>query len=82
VLVILRPIIVECLKQIVLSVVSCFFLLFGISLLKASYSLNNPEWFILTFFSASFIILISAALLVGFIVRLFHLYKGRDGLKS
>jgi hypothetical protein len=48
-----------------------FFLLFGIHLLIAAYRLNNPFWFIMTFFASNLIILISAALLVGFIIRMF-----------
>ena len=42
------------------------FLIFGIQLLIAAYGLKNPLHFLLTFFSANLIILISAALLVGF----------------
>jgi len=81
-LAIIRPIVLEWLKQIVLSLACCFFILFGVSLLLSSYGLKNPEWFILTFFSASFIILISAALLAGFIVRIYHLYKGEGKTES
>ena len=57
-------------RQIFLTLSGCFFLLFGIYLLIAAYSLNNPFWFIMTFFSSNFIILISGALLVGFIIRM------------
>jgi len=49
----------------------CFFLAFGIHLLISAYRLDNPFWFIMTFFASNLIILISAALLVGFVVRLF-----------
>ncbi len=76
-LAIFRSIVLEWLKQIMLSLACCFFLLFGVSLLWSSYSLQNPEWFILTFFAASFMILISAALLAGFIYRMYCLYKNR-----
>ncbi|MGD2126072.1 MAG: hypothetical protein PVG99_08340 [Desulfobacteraceae bacterium] len=57
--------------QIVLTLMGFFFLLFGIHLLIAAYRLNNPFWFIMTFFASNLIILISAALLVGFIIRMF-----------
>ena len=57
-------------RQIFLTLIGCFFLLFGILLLISAYGLNNPFWFIMTFFSSNLIILISAALLVGFIIRM------------
>jgi hypothetical protein len=44
---------------------ACGFLFFGIRVLIAAYDLENPLHFLLTFFSANFIILISAAILVG-----------------
>ena len=47
-----------------------FFLLFGIQLLVAAYNLNNPSYFILTFFASNLIILISAVLVLGFILRM------------
>ncbi|MEJ2726799.1 MAG: hypothetical protein P8175_19620 [Deltaproteobacteria bacterium] len=58
-------------RQIVLILMGCFFLAFGIHLLISAYRLHNPFWFIMTFFASNLIILISAALLVGFVVRLF-----------
>lgn len=57
-------------RQIVLIFAGCFFLLFGIYLLIAAYQLNHPGYFIMTFFASNLIILISAALLVGFILQL------------
>jgi len=38
--------------QFVLVLASCFFLLFGINLLIAAYGLENPFWFIMTFFAS------------------------------
>jgi hypothetical protein len=58
-------------RQIALILVGCFFLAFGIHLLISAYRLENPFWFIMTFFASNLIILISAALLVGFVIRLF-----------
>jgi hypothetical protein len=58
-------------RQIALIFMGCFFLAFGIHLLISAYRLDNPFWFIMTFFASNLIILISAALLVGFVVRLF-----------
>ena len=45
--------------QVLMTLVSGFFLLFGIDLIIGSYSLKDPFSFIMTFFAASFIILIS-----------------------
>jgi ABC-type antimicrobial peptide transport system permease subunit len=57
-------------KQIALVLIGGFYLYFGIHLLIPSYQINNPFSFILTFFASNFIILISGALLVGFIYRM------------
>ena len=58
-------------KHIALLLAGGFFLLFGISLLIAAYRLKDPFTFVMTFFASNLIILISAALLVGFIFRIF-----------
>lgn len=62
----------------VFALVGCFFLIFGIQLLISAYQLKNPFWFVMTFFASNLIILISAALLVGFIVRMFSSRKTSD----
>ncbi len=54
----------------ILTLAGCFFLAFGIILLISAYQLKDPFWFIMTFFASNLIILISAALLVGFIVQM------------
>jgi len=61
--------------QAVLCAISLFFLLFGIDLLYGSYSLHDPFNFVMTFFAASLIILISLTLLAGFIIRMIRVYK-------
>ncbi|MBW1790611.1 MAG: hypothetical protein JRK53_29110, partial [Deltaproteobacteria bacterium] len=43
---------------------------FGIQLLIASYGLKDPFNFVMTFFASNLMILISAALLAGFIYRI------------
>jgi hypothetical protein len=58
-------------KHIALLLAGGFFLLFGIHLLISAYQLNDPFSFVMTFFASNFIILISAALLLGFVVRIF-----------
>lgn len=67
-------------RKIVLTLMACGFLFFGIRVLMAAYDLENPLHFLLTFFSANFIILISAAILVGlgFQIRAGLLAVGRD----
>ena len=62
-------------KQIVLVILGGFYLYFGIHLLISSYQMNNPLAFMLTFFASNLIILISAALLVGFIYRIIVVYR-------
>ena len=62
-------------RQFVLVLASCFFLLFGINLLIAAYGLENPYWFIMTFFASNLIILISATLLLGFVWRMIAVYR-------
>ena len=62
-------------RQVILTLAGGFFLIFGIHLLLAAYQLNNPSWFIMTFFASNLIILISATLLIGFIYRMITTYK-------
>jgi uncharacterized membrane protein HdeD (DUF308 family) len=56
--------------QIVLALIAVFFILFGINLLYMAYQINDPFSFIMTFFASNFIILISAALLFSFILKI------------
>ncbi len=51
------------------------FFLFGLDLLIGSYRLNDPFSFIMTFFAASFVLLISAALAVTFAVKMIRVYR-------
>jgi heme A synthase len=63
-------------KQIFLILIGSFFFLFGIQVMVGAYQLNNPFTFMMSFFSASFIILISLALLAGFIIKAIKALKG------
>ncbi len=68
-------------KQIALVSIGGFYLYFGVHLLIAAYQLKNPFSFILTFFASNFIILISGALLIGFIYRMivaFRIFKNSN----
>jgi hypothetical protein len=62
-------------KQIALVSIGGFYLYFGVHLLIAAYQINNPFSFVLTFFASNFIILISGALLAGFICRIIVVVK-------
>ncbi len=57
-------------RQIALVVASCFFIAFGIHVLILAYQQENPFSFIMTFFASNLIILISATLLIGFVIRM------------
>jgi hypothetical protein len=52
------------------TLLSVFFLFFGIELCLASYKLNHPHQFILTFFASNLIILISVAVLIGVVIKI------------
>ena len=62
-------------RQVILVLVSCFFLFFGINILIAAYQLKDPFSFVMTFFASNLMILISATLLLGFILRMIRFYK-------
>ena len=61
--------------QVIMIFISIFFTIFGIDLLIGAYSINNPFTFIMIFFSASLMILISLTLLLGFIIKIVRMYK-------
>ena len=58
------------LRHIVLLGAGLFFLLFGIQLLVLAYRLNDPFNFVMTFFASNLIILISATILAGLVIRM------------
>ena len=62
-------------RQVILVVIAGFYLAFGIQLLISAYRLNNPSYFIFTFFASNFMILFSGALMVGFIIRMVTTYR-------
>jgi len=59
----------------VLVFVSGFFLIFGVDLMIGAYSLKDPFSFIMTFFAASFIILISLTLVITFLIKMIRVYR-------
>jgi len=58
------------LGQVLLTGIACFFACFGGSLLVASYGLGDPFSFIMTFFAASLMTLISLVMVMGFVLRM------------
>ena len=61
--------------QIFLVLFAVFFLVFGVYVLIFAYQLNDPFNFILCFFASNLIILISAVLLIGFVIRMIGVYR-------
>ncbi len=61
--------------QILCILISLFFLVFGVDLIRGAYGLNDPFSFIMTFFAASFIILISLTLVLVFIIKMIRVYR-------
>ena len=57
-------------RNLLLVLGGLFFLAFGIQLLVASYGLKDPFNFVMTFFASNLMILISAALVAGFVYRM------------
>ncbi len=66
-------------KLILLILISLFFIAFGVIVLISAYATNNPFEFIITFFAANLIILISASLCLGFVLKLIRLFKPAGG---
>jgi hypothetical protein len=62
-------------RQLVLIAIAGFYLVFGIQLLVSAYRLKEPASFIYTFYASNFIILISGALLAGFVYRLVAAFR-------
>jgi len=57
-------------RHIFLTLLSVFFLIFGVQVLLAAYRLEDPFAFIMTFFASNFIILISITLMLVFILKM------------
>jgi len=65
------------LGRIALGILELFFLLFGIYLLVLAYHLTDPFSFVITFFASNLVILISAVLLLGLVLK-FKKRKARE----
>ena len=62
-------------KAIAVLLLSVFFLVIGVNLLVGSFSMNNPMEFVMTLFSASFIILFC---LVGILYAFFRFFPKKS----
>jgi hypothetical protein len=69
-------------KNIVVAVFSVFFLTFGITNLKNAYMLKNPLEFVMIFFSASLMIMISAVGIIYAILQTYFFLKEKRGSKK
>ncbi len=62
--------------------VSVFFLIWGVKEMSRAYRLTHPAEFLASFFAGSFIILISASLLLGFVWSIVIKYKNMKENKA
>jgi hypothetical protein len=62
-------------RQAILVLAGCLFLAFGILMLVSAYKLKDPYSFIMAFFASNLMILISATLVLGFVLRMIKVYK-------
>ena len=62
-------------RQVVFILIGAFFLYYGIQLLISAYDRNDPFIFIMIFFAANFIILISGTLIFGFVYRMVMAFR-------
>ncbi|MGD9824311.1 hypothetical protein [Desulfobacter sp.] len=63
--------------QVLCLLISLFFFAFGVDLIRGAYGLNDPFNFIMTFFAASFIILISLTQALVFMIKKIRVYRIR-----
>ena len=63
------------LKQTLLTGLACFFVYFGFSMLVGAYRLKDPYSFIMTFFGASLMILISVVMVMGFLAQMVRMRR-------
>ena len=57
-------------RQAVLTIIAGFFVWFGVAVMIGAYGLGDPFSFIMTFFAASLIIMISLVMALAFILRM------------
>ncbi|OQY44486.1 MAG: hypothetical protein B6240_10440 [Desulfobacteraceae bacterium 4572_87] len=62
-------------RQTILVLFGFLFLGFGILMLISAYKLKDPYSFIMAFFASNLMILISATLVLGFVLRMVKVYR-------
>jgi hypothetical protein len=70
------------LKQMLLTGIACFFVYFGIAMLVGAYRLNDPYSFIMTFFGASLMILISVVMAMGFLAQMVRMRRAIRSMEN
>ncbi len=74
--------IIKTFKLFILTGVGLLFLTFGVYLLISAYELDDPFSFIIYLFASNLVILISAALTLGFIWNLFLLTRQKPRMEK
>lgn len=64
--------------QLFLVAAAVFFVIFGLGVLVYAYQLNDPFIFVMTFFSASLIILLSLVMTIGFVYRIIRVCRVQE----
>lgn len=65
-------------KQALIALLSVAFFVFGVQILIASYTLDNPFNFVMVFFSSSLIILISMVGILYPVMQVYAMFKTRQ----
>jgi hypothetical protein len=69
-------------KQMLLTGIACFFVYFGFSMLVGAYRLKDPYSFIMTFFGASLMILISIVMAMGFLAQMVRMRRAIRSIEN
>jgi len=65
-------------RNILIGVLSSFFLFWGITLLISAYNMKNPMEFIMVFFASNFIVLISGCGVLYAVLHLRRSYREKN----
>jgi len=65
-------------KNLIIGLVSLFFLIRGIDVLIGSYHLDNPLEFIMYFFSSSLLIMVSAIGVYYALLQIYNFFRRND----
>ena len=64
-------------KIIAIAVFSLFFVIFSLTNLISAYQLQNPQEFVMAFFSHSLMLMISMVGIIYSILQLYYYFKGK-----